>query len=118
MFPEDWRLEIVATEPADAAPRSQSVGVECDRSARTDCGILIVPPAGGVRCRHLDRRNRNEGGKGRRCGETELALSTAPRNRERGTTCKERHVRAEPGGEVEQLMPRDCVARERIDGVQ
>ena len=118
MFREDWRLEIVASEPADAPPRGQGVGVECDRSARTDRGILFVPPAVGVRCCYLDRGNRDEGGKGRRCGETELPLSTAPRNRERGTARKERHVRAEPRSEVQQLMSWDRVARERIHGVQ
>ncbi len=118
MFPEDWRLEIVASEPPDASPRGQRLGVECNRSARTDRGILFVPPAVGVRCRHLDRGNRDEGGKGRRCGEAELALSTAPRNRECGAARKERHVRAEPRSEVQQLMSWDRVARERIHGVQ
>src|SRR2546428_716030 len=118
MFREDWRLEIVASEPANAPPRAQGVGVERDRSARTDRGILFVPPAVGIRCRYLDRGNRDEGGNGRRCGQTELALSTAPRNRERGATRKERHVRAEPGSEVQQLMSWDRVARERIHRVQ
>src|SRR6266849_862503 len=118
MFPEDWPLEVVATEPADAAPRGQSVGVERDRSARTDRGILFVPPAVGVRRRHLDRGNRDEGGKGRWSGETELALSAAPCNRERGPAGKERDVRAEPGSEVQQLMAWDRVARERIHRMQ
>src|SRR2546425_414265 len=118
MFREDWRLEIVASEPADAPPRGEGVGVERDRSARTDRGILFVPPAVGVRCCSLARGNRDEGGKGRRCGETELPLSTAPRNRERGTARKERHVRAEPRSEVQQLMSWDRVAREHIHGVQ
>src|SRR3989442_5704190 len=118
MFREDWRLEIVASQPSDAAPRGQGVGVERDRSARTNRGILFVPPAVGVRCRHVDWGNRDEGGKGRRCGDTELALSTAPRNRERGTARKERHVRAEPRSEVQQLMSWNRVARERIHPVQ
>src|SRR2546425_10609145 len=112
MFREDWRLEIVAAAPADAPPRGQGVGVECARSPRTDRGILFVPPAVGVRCCYLDRGNRDEGGKGRRCGETELTLSTAPRNRERGPARKERHVRAAPRSEVQQPMALDLLAPE------
>src|SRR5260370_41590285 len=118
MFPEDWPLEVVATEPADAAPRGQGVGVERERSARTDRGILFVPPAVGVRCRHLDGWNRNEGWKGRRRRETELALSAAPRNRERGTSRKERHVGAQAGSAMQERVPRNRVAREGLHAVQ
>src|SRR5260370_30217966 len=118
MYGEDGACEIGAVEPADGPPRGQGVGVERERSARTDRGILIVPPAVGVRCRHLDGWNRNEGWKGRRRRETELALSAAPRNRERGTSRKERHVGAQAGSEMQELVPRNRVAREDIHGVQ
>src|SRR5260370_35331150 len=106
MFAEDWPFEIVATEPADAPPRGQGVGVERERSARTDRGILFVPPAVGVRCRHLDGWNRNEGWRGRRRRETDLALSAAPRNRERGPSRKERAAGAQGTAEKQELVHR------------
>src|SRR5260370_42267081 len=118
MFAEDWPFEIVATEPADAPPRGQGVGVERERSARTDRGILFVPPAVGARCRHLDGWNRNGGWKGRRRRETELALSAAPRNRERGTSREERHARAQAGSENHDLAPRRPVAHAHMRTAQ
>src|SRR2546423_15202700 len=118
MFPEDRPFEIVAPEPADAAPRGQRLGVEYDWSARTDRRILFVPPAVGIRRRHLDRWNGDESGHGGWRGETELAFPASPGNRQCSTSRKERHIRAEPSSEVQQLLSWDHVARECVHGGQ
>src|SRR5438105_12491797 len=118
MFPEDRPFEIVAPEPADAAPCRQRLGVEYDWSSRTDRRILFVPPAVGIRRRHLDRWNGDESGQGRWRGETELAFPASPGNRECSTSRKKRHIGAEPSGEVQELVSWDRVACERVHGVQ
>src|SRR2546422_3627377 len=106
MLPEDGDLEVVATEAPDAAPPRERVGVEQQRPARRGFRMHFVPPAvrvgGGDGQRRL--RQGHERWRGRRGGEPEQPLPPAPRDRGRGAAREERPIRAEPRGEVEQLV--------------
>src|SRR5690242_16223600 len=109
MFSEHDTFKVVAAEPPDAAPGAERVGVQCNGTACRRGLMLFIPPRVRVRRSDLDRRHGDQGGLSRRSWEAELPLAAAPRDGERCAARKERDVRSETSGKVEQLMTRDGV---------